>query len=71
MKLDVIFDKARPDIPSVSATLNEGKYLPDFREFTIEVNLSFSALSEGKNWTCSYINQGVKIIRGIVYEPRE
>lgn len=70
MKLDVIFDKARPDIPSMSVTLNEGKYLPDCRELTIDVNLSFSALSEGKNWIDD-INEGMKIKQEVIYEPRE
>ena len=31
MKLEVIFDTARPDSPTISDTLNEGKYLFDTR----------------------------------------
>ena len=53
MKLDVIFDKALLEIPSISATLNEGKYLFCVRFATTALNLSFSFFSEGKNWNSS------------------
>ena len=31
MKLDVILPTARPDRPTISATLNDGKYLAETR----------------------------------------
>lgn len=49
MKLEVIFDTARPGSPTISDTLNEGKYLLETRFWTILLNFSFSALSDGKN----------------------
>jgi hypothetical protein len=49
MKLEVIFDRARPDIPTMSAALKEGKYFPDFLVSTMALNFSFSALSDRKN----------------------
>ena len=49
MKLDVILDNARPDMPSICATWNEGRYRADLRWSTIALNFSFSCFSVGKN----------------------
>jgi hypothetical protein len=49
MKQDVILPSARPERPTISATLNDGKYLAETRLRTMSLNLSFSILSDGKN----------------------
>ena len=38
MKLDVIFPRVRPEIPSKSAALYDGKYRPDLRLSTSDLN---------------------------------
>ncbi len=52
IKLEVIFDNARPDMPAICAASYAGKYLSDddCRELTISVKVAFSVLSEGKNY---------------------
>ena len=49
MKLDVIFATAMPEMPTISETLNDGKYRKESRCATMLLNCSFSAASDGKN----------------------
>lgn len=60
MKLDVIFDSARPERPTMSPTLNDGKYLLDIRWSTMLLNFSFSYVSDGKNCASHKRVEGVE-----------
>jgi hypothetical protein len=48
MKLDAIFDNARPEMRSISAALNEGQYRAAALLSTMPLNFSISVFSDGK-----------------------
>lgn len=48
--LDVILATDNPEIPTMSATLKDGKYCCDGRLLAIFLNLSLSVVSDGKNY---------------------